>query len=124
MQANQQRWLKLNFKHRSDFPDFVQNTLQLQQHTDKLVVMKVLVIDTKAAANSIRHINTILILNLFLLGLRGLWKGALPNIGRNAIVTVSEIVVYDIVKECLIFHKHMHDNVYCHFTAAVVAGKY
>lgn len=56
-------------------------------------------------------------------GVRGLWKGAMPNIGRNAIVNVSEIVCYDIVKDCLMFYGKMRDNIYCHFTAAVIAGK-
>lgn len=55
-------------------------------------------------------------------GIRGLWKGATPNIGRNAVVNVSEIVCYDIVKDCLIDYGQMRDNIYCHFTAAVVAG--
>lgn len=56
-------------------------------------------------------------------GIRGLWKGATPNIGRNAVVNVSEIVCYDIVKDCLIVYGQMRDNIYCHFTAAVVAGR-
>lgn len=56
-------------------------------------------------------------------GVRGLWKGAYPNIGRNAVVNVSEIVCYDIVKECLIVYGNMRDNIFCHFTAAVIAGK-
>lgn len=56
-------------------------------------------------------------------GIRGLWKGAMPNIGRNAIVNVSEIVCYDIVKDCLMIYGEMRDNIYCHFTAAVIAGK-
>lgn len=55
-------------------------------------------------------------------GIRGLWRGAMPNIGRNAVVNVSEIVCYDIVKECLIAYGEMRDNIYCHFTAAVFAG--
>lgn len=55
-------------------------------------------------------------------GIRGLWKGATPNISRNAVVNVSEIVCYDIVKDCLIVYGQMRDNIYCHFTAAVVAG--
>lgn len=56
-------------------------------------------------------------------GIRGLWKGAMPNIGRNAVVNVSEIVCYDIVKECLMVYGNMRDNIYCHFTAAVIAGE-
>lgn len=55
-------------------------------------------------------------------GIGGLWKGAYPNIGRNAVVNVSEIVCYDIVKDCLLTYMKMNDNVYCHFTAAIIAG--
>lgn len=57
-------------------------------------------------------------------GMAGLWKGAIPNIGRNAVVNVSEIVCYDIVKDCLLQYSRLNDNIYCHFTAAVIAGKW
>lgn len=55
-------------------------------------------------------------------GVAGLWKGAMPNIGRNAVVNVSEIVCYDIVKDCLLNYTKMNDNIFCHFTAAIIAG--
>lgn len=55
-------------------------------------------------------------------GLAGLWRGCLPNIGRNAIVNVSEIVCYDLVKELIIVKGLMRDNIPCHFTSAVIAG--
>uniref|UniRef100_A0A672GQN5 Uncoupling protein 3 n=1 Tax=Salarias fasciatus TaxID=181472 RepID=A0A672GQN5_SALFA len=35
-------------------------------------------------------------------GLRGLWKGCLPNVARNAIVNCSELVTYDIIKELIL----------------------
>ncbi|KAK0147318.1 Mitochondrial uncoupling protein 2 [Merluccius polli] len=35
-------------------------------------------------------------------GVRGLWKGCLPNITRNAIVNCSELVTYDIIKELIL----------------------
>lgn len=56
-------------------------------------------------------------------GVRGLWKGATPNIFRNSIVNVSEIVCYDIVKDCLMQYLLMKDNIQCHFSAAVIAGQ-
>lgn len=56
-------------------------------------------------------------------GVRGLWKGAIPNIARNSIVNVSEIVCYDLVKDVLIQFAKMSDTISCHFTAAVIAGK-
>ncbi|KAM9734099.1 dicarboxylate carrier UCP2-like [Menidia menidia] len=55
-------------------------------------------------------------------GVRGLWKGCLPNITRNAIVNCSELVTYDIIKESLLNNNLMTDRAPCHFTAAFAAG--
>ncbi|XP_077579216.1 dicarboxylate carrier UCP2-like [Stigmatopora nigra] len=55
-------------------------------------------------------------------GVRGLWKGCLPNIARNSIVNCCEMVTYDIIKERLLRSKLMTDNMPCHFTAAFAAG--
>jgi solute carrier family 25 (mitochondrial uncoupling protein), member 8/9 len=55
-------------------------------------------------------------------GLPGLWRGAMPNIGRNAVVNVAEIVCYDIVKDSLLKYTAFDDNIKCHFTAAFIAG--
>uniref|UniRef100_A0A3P8NK97 Dicarboxylate carrier UCP2 n=1 Tax=Astatotilapia calliptera TaxID=8154 RepID=A0A3P8NK97_ASTCA len=59
-------------------------------------------------------------------GFKGLWKGCLPNITRNAIVNCSELVTYDIMKELILKYNLMTvfpaDNMPCHFTAACAAG--
>ncbi|XP_010862965.1 mitochondrial uncoupling protein 2 [Esox lucius] len=55
-------------------------------------------------------------------GVRGLWKGCMPNITRNAIVNCSELVTYDIIKELILKYDLMTDNLPCHFTAALGAG--
>ncbi|KAB0791690.1 hypothetical protein PPYR_03490 [Photinus pyralis] len=55
-------------------------------------------------------------------GVRGLWKGTLPNIGRNAIVNVSEIVCYDLIKDTIIYYGLMKDGVPLHLTSGLVAG--
>lgn len=55
-------------------------------------------------------------------GIKGLWKGCLPNIARNSIVNCSELVTYDIIKELILKNKLMTDNMPCHFTAAFAAG--
>ncbi|XP_054456145.1 mitochondrial uncoupling protein 2-like [Anoplopoma fimbria] len=55
-------------------------------------------------------------------GFRGLWKGCLPNITRNAIVNCSELVTYDIIKELILKYNLMTDNMPCHFTAGFAAG--
>ncbi|KAM9320522.1 dicarboxylate carrier UCP2-like [Gastrophryne carolinensis] len=55
-------------------------------------------------------------------GLRGLWKGTVPNITRNAIVNCAELVTYDLIKEAILNHHLMTDNLPCHFVAAFGAG--
>ncbi|KAG7322602.1 hypothetical protein KOW79_013948 [Hemibagrus wyckioides] len=55
-------------------------------------------------------------------GIKGLWKGCLPNITRNAIVNCAELVTYDIIKELILKYNLMTDNLPCHFTAAFGAG--
>ncbi|XP_033001834.1 mitochondrial uncoupling protein 3-like [Lacerta agilis] len=55
-------------------------------------------------------------------GVRGLWKGTLPNIIRNSIVNCGEMVTYDLIKETLLRYRLMTDNFPCHFVAAFGAG--
>ncbi|OAD52365.1 Mitochondrial uncoupling protein 2 [Eufriesea mexicana] len=55
-------------------------------------------------------------------GTRGLWKGTIPNISRNAIVNVAEIVCYDIIKDFILDYGYLRDGIPCHITAAVAAG--
>jgi len=55
-------------------------------------------------------------------GVKGLWKGVLPNITRNAIVNAAELVSYDLIKEQILKYKLMSDNMPCHFVSAFGAG--
>ncbi|KAG8190334.1 hypothetical protein JTE90_014440 [Oedothorax gibbosus] len=55
-------------------------------------------------------------------GMRGLWKGTLPNVTRNAIVNAAELVCYDLIKEFILRKQLLSDNVPCHFTSAFGAG--
>ncbi|XP_049569141.1 mitochondrial uncoupling protein 3 isoform X2 [Orcinus orca] len=55
-------------------------------------------------------------------GVRGLWKGTLPNITRNAIINCAEMVTYDIIKEKLLNYHLLTDNFPCHFVSAFGAG--
>ncbi|KAM7374149.1 hypothetical protein PAMP_006824 [Pampus punctatissimus] len=55
-------------------------------------------------------------------GVRGLWRGCMPNITRNAIVNCAELVTYDLIKEIILKYNLMTDNLPCHFTAAFSAG--
>ncbi|XP_041893863.1 mitochondrial uncoupling protein 3 isoform X2 [Corvus kubaryi] len=82
-------------------------------------------------------------------GFRGLWRGTLPNIARNAIINCGELVTYDLLKDALLRAQLMTgedgmgghgqvpslcpqhpspgsspplDNAPCHFVAAFGAG--
>ncbi|XP_003489862.1 mitochondrial uncoupling protein 2 [Bombus impatiens] len=55
-------------------------------------------------------------------GGRGLWKGTVPNVSRNVIVNVAEIVCYDVIKEFILEHNYLRDGIPCYLTAAMVAG--
>ncbi|KAK2846827.1 hypothetical protein Q5P01_009826 [Channa striata] len=55
-------------------------------------------------------------------GVKGLWKGCLPNITRNATVNCSELVTYDVIKGIILKNNLLTDNVPCHFTSAFAAG--
>ena len=43
-------------------------------------------------------------------GIKGLWKGLLPNITRNAIVNAAELVTYDLVKETILENHWLPGN--------------
>ncbi|XP_041054535.1 mitochondrial uncoupling protein 2-like [Carcharodon carcharias] len=55
-------------------------------------------------------------------GIRGLWKGTMPNIARNAIVNCTELVTYDLIKDLLLKNGLLSDNLPCHFSSAIGAG--
>ncbi|XP_070834910.1 mitochondrial brown fat uncoupling protein 1 isoform X2 [Chaetodon auriga] len=46
----------------------------------------------------------------------------LPNITRNALVNCTELVTYDLIKEAILRHNLMSDNLPCHFVSAFGAG--
>ncbi|KAM9087623.1 LOW QUALITY PROTEIN: mitochondrial brown fat uncoupling protein 1 [Megaptera novaeangliae] len=53
-------------------------------------------------------------------GLTGLWKGSTPNLTRIVIISCTELVTYDLMKEALV--KKLTDDVPCHFVSVVIAG--
>jgi len=55
-------------------------------------------------------------------GMKGLYKGTMPNVARNCIINVGEIVVYDVVKDAILSYGLLEDGISCHFSAAVTAG--
>ncbi|XP_062601371.1 dicarboxylate carrier SLC25A8-like [Saccostrea cucullata] len=55
-------------------------------------------------------------------GVKGLWRGCLPNMSRNGIVNVAEVVTYDVIKSHLIGSDVMSEGVQCHLVSAFAAG--
>jgi len=55
-------------------------------------------------------------------GVRGLWKGMMPNIARNSVVNCSELVTYDLIKDFIVRRNILSDNMPCHMTSAFGAG--
>ena len=49
-------------------------------------------------------------------------SGVLPNMFRNSIVNVSELVSYDLIKEQLVTRRLLRDAMPCHMLSAVCAG--
>lgn len=56
-------------------------------------------------------------------GIKGLWRGTLPNITRNALVNVCETTVYDISKDVMIKYFQLKDDIFCHFYGGIIAGR-
>jgi len=55
-------------------------------------------------------------------GVRGLWKGSIPNIARNCIVNACELVTYDYTKTFILRSGMMTDNLPCHSVSAFITG--
>lgn len=55
-------------------------------------------------------------------GVRSLWRGALPNSSRAALMTVGQLATYDGFKRSLLQYTPMEDNMGTHFTASFLAG--
>ncbi|GAB1607773.1 mitochondrial uncoupling protein 2-like [Argonauta hians] len=55
-------------------------------------------------------------------GVRGLWKGMVPNIARNVVINCSELVTYDMVKSFILTRNLLSDNLPCHFVSGIGAG--
>ncbi|KAL4709914.1 hypothetical protein ACJJTC_003877 [Scirpophaga incertulas] len=55
-------------------------------------------------------------------GLKGFWRGAVPNVQRAALVNIGDLAAYDYTKQFLIREFGMADNALLHAASAVSAG--
>jgi hypothetical protein len=55
-------------------------------------------------------------------GVRGLWKGTLPNMQRAAILTASQLSSYDAFKHALLNRGFMQEGLLLHSISSIFAG--
>ena len=55
-------------------------------------------------------------------GIKGLYRGTLPNVMRGAILTATKMATYDHTKHLILNSGFMKDDIYCFFVCSVVTG--
>eukprot|EP01083_Nonionella_stella_P046889 125555_1 len=55
-------------------------------------------------------------------GIRGLWTGILPNIGRNSVINAGELATYDTFKSFFLDNNLLTDDMPCHILSGLLAG--
>ncbi|KAL3217305.1 hypothetical protein MRX96_032501 [Rhipicephalus microplus] len=55
-------------------------------------------------------------------GIRGLWRGAAPNVYRAALVNLGDLTTYDTGKRLLLQHTSLKDNYFTHSLASGMSG--
>lgn len=55
-------------------------------------------------------------------GIRGLYRGTLPNVTRGAILTATKMATYDHTKHLILNSGLMNDDIYCFFVCSLVTG--
>lgn len=55
-------------------------------------------------------------------GVRGLWKGVLPNVQRAFLVNMGELACYDHAKRFVINNNIANDNIYAHTLSSIMSG--
>ncbi|KAG5882258.1 hypothetical protein JTB14_014955 [Gonioctena quinquepunctata] len=55
-------------------------------------------------------------------GIRGLWKGSVPNVQRAALVNLGDLTTYDTAKRVIMRHTDLPDNYIVHILASSCAG--
>ncbi|XP_065283828.1 mitochondrial uncoupling protein 4 [Dermacentor albipictus] len=55
-------------------------------------------------------------------GIRGLWRGAAPNVYRAALVNLGDLTTYDTGKRLLLQHTNLKDNYFTHSLASGMSG--
>ncbi|CAH1113566.1 unnamed protein product [Psylliodes chrysocephalus] len=55
-------------------------------------------------------------------GVKGLWKGSVPNVQRAALVNLGDLTTYDMAKRTIMKHTDLPDNYILHILSSSCAG--
>lgn len=55
-------------------------------------------------------------------GVATLWRGAVPTIGRAAVVNAAQLASYSQAKQFLLSTGYFNDNIGLHFVASMISG--
>ncbi|XP_014243834.1 mitochondrial uncoupling protein 4 [Cimex lectularius] len=55
-------------------------------------------------------------------GIRGLWKGSIPNVQRAALVNLGDLTTYDTAKQFILSHTNLEDSHTTHVLSSGCAG--
>ncbi|CAD5211072.1 unnamed protein product [Bursaphelenchus okinawaensis] len=55
-------------------------------------------------------------------GLRALWRGCIPTIGRAMVVNAAQLATYSQAKQAILATQYLEDGIFCHFVASMISG--
>ena len=55
-------------------------------------------------------------------GLTALWRGAIPTMGRAAVVNAAQLASYSQAKQGILQTGYVQDGIFCHFLASMFSG--
>ncbi|CAD5215585.1 unnamed protein product [Bursaphelenchus xylophilus] len=55
-------------------------------------------------------------------GIRALWRGCIPTIGRAMVVNATQLATYSQAKQAILGTKYLEDGILTHFVASMISG--
>jgi len=55
-------------------------------------------------------------------GVKTLWRGATPTMGRAMVVNAAQLATYSQAKQAILATKYIEDGIFCHFISSMISG--
>jgi len=55
-------------------------------------------------------------------GVKTLWRGATPTMGRAMVVNAAQLATYSQAKQAILATEYIQDGIFCHFVASMISG--